>query len=171
MKTWLRLLIVTFTVGGGFTGIVLTSHLLGSSTHGALQTLIALLFMGLYVFVTVSGLLFVKDAACTRPLLVALALQIPWVSCPVAVYQFASGVHAAITLGTPEETDRVGLHVGWNLLFGTHFQFRVGAYQDIPWAIGVNAVGLVLFILVLRSNRSLGEVERQPTATAESVVS
>ena len=168
MKTWLRLLLVTVTVGGGFTGIVLTSNLLGSGGHGAMQIVIVLLFMALYAFVTVSGLLLVLDESRTRPVLTALALQIPWVSSPVMVYQFASGLHAAITLGTPEDTDRIGIHLGWNFLFGTHFQFRVGTYQETPLALGVNAVAVALVIFLLRYSR---DEQRQRAASVESVTS
>lgn len=171
MKTWLRLLLVTVTVGGGFTGIVLTSNLLGSGGHGAMQIVIILLFMTLYAFVTMSGLLLVHDESRTRPVLTALALQIPWVSSPVMVYQFASGLHAAFTVGTPEDTDRIGIHFGWNLLFGTHFRFRLGAYRESPSAFGVNAVALALFILLLRSRQHLRGEERQRAATVRSVAS
>lgn len=153
MKTWLRLLLVTATVGGGFSGILLTSNLLGSGGHGALQILILLLFMAMYAFVTVSGLMLVHDESRIWPVSTALALQIPWVSTPVMVYQFASGMHAAITLGTPEDSDRIGIHLGCNFLFGTHFQFRLGPYHETPSAFGVNAVALALFILLLRSRR------------------
>lgn len=162
MKTWLRLLLVLMSVGGGFTGIVLVGEkLFDFSKNGILGTTLFVAFFGLYSFVTASGLLFVYDSNRTRPLVIALAMQIPWVSCPVFVYQFASGMHAAVTLGTPDETSRFGLHLGWNLLFGTHFQFRVGGFHDIPWTFGVNVVALVLLGAVLKSVRNL-EPKKKP---------
>jgi len=149
MKTWLRLLLVTVTVGGGFAGIILTLNLF-HNVKGPLQFLIAFMFLVLFLFVTATGLLFVKDPTRTGPVLVSLAVQIPWVSCPVFVYQFATGLHGAITLGTPEDTGRFGLHLGWDLLFGTSFQFSVGSYHDVPWTFGVNVVALILFIVLFR---------------------
>ena len=156
MKTWLRLLLVALTVGGGFAGMTLSLQVLhGLKNPEASRVIVALIFVGMYAFVTASGLLFVYDPKRTRLVLASLAVQIPWVSCPVFVYQFSSGLHAAITLGTPEDTSRVGLHLGWNLLyFGAHFLFRAWAYQDIPWTFGVNAVPVVLIVLLLRSTRS-----------------
>jgi len=166
MKTWLRLLLVAMTVGGGITGIALSLDFI-SGLKTASQVLIALTFLVLFSFVTAAGLLFVHNPSRTTPVLVALVLQIPWVSCPVLVYQFATMMHATITLGTPADADRFGVHLGWNLLFGTNYQFRVGAYRDMPTTLGVNVVALFLFIPLLQSTRS-SKVKPLPEAPIPS---
>jgi hypothetical protein len=153
MRPWLRLLLVTVSVAGGFTGmgVVIANF---ANAHSAVQMTLWVVFLGLYGFVTTSGLIFLYDPKRTPPLVAALALQIPWISSPVLVYQFAAGVLAAITLGTPEETDRIGVHFGGSLFFGAHFQFRLGSNVDIPISVGVNVVAVVLLVLLVRANRT-----------------
>lgn len=153
MKTWLRLLLITMTVGGGYTGIVLTITLF-RSLNTPLQLLLIITFLILFSFVFAAGLLFVQNPKRTGPLLAALALQIPWVSSPQFVYQFVTGVYSATTLGTPENSDRLGVHFGWNLNIGAHFLFRLGSYEDVPLTIGINVVALILFIILFRFTQS-----------------
>ena len=152
MKPWLRLLLVMASVGGGFAGMALTTVEFAHA-HSAVRVMLSMLFLGLYGFVTASGLIFVHDPKRTRPLVAALALQIPWISSPVFVYQFAAALCAAITLGTPEETNRIGIHFGGSLFFGAHFQFRFGSSVDVPISVGVNVAALVLLFLLLRANQ------------------
>ena len=91
MKLWLRLLFITITVGGGFTGFVLTFQSLFNSPHQRpLNVLLTIIFLALNAYVFVSGLLFVRDEQRTRPVMAALAIQIPWISSPLMVYKFAS---------------------------------------------------------------------------------
>lgn len=150
MKPWLRLLLVTASVGGGFTGI---AGITGSfaNAHSAGQVILLVVFLGLYGFVTASGLIFVYDPKRTRPLVAAIALQIPWISSPVFVYQFAAAVCATISLGTPDEADR--LHFMWSVFFGAHFQVRFGLSLDVPFSVGVNVAAVALLGLLLRANQ------------------
>ena len=63
MKPWLRLTLITMTVGGGFAGFVSTLQSLFNSLRAStLNLLLTVVFMGLYAFVTASGLLFVPMA-------------------------------------------------------------------------------------------------------------
>jgi len=102
MKTWLRLTLITMTVGGGFAGVILTiQSLLDSGSRGPVHLVLLAGFLALYAFVTACGLLFVHDPSRLRPLLVALAIQIPWVSTPLVVYKFAAGSHVVLTVGGP----------------------------------------------------------------------
>lgn len=170
MKTWLRLLLVTMTVGGGFSGITLSLEAFHHPS-GPTQLFLDLLFLILFSFVTASGLIFVWNPNRTAPLIVALAIQIPWISCPVFEYHFSTGLLAAITLGTPENPDQFGLRLGTNLFFGSLCRFRFGAYHEIPLAVGVNTVALVLLILLLRETRSpkahsQREIEALPDSAA-----
>jgi hypothetical protein len=153
MKTWLRLTIVLMTVGGGFAGVLITAdRLFHLNGHGAAYAIILAIFFLLYAFVTTSGLMFVHDPHRTRPVLVALALQMPWVSCPIFVYQFASGLYAAVTVGEAEVAGNIGFHLGWIAQFGS--LFRIAGFQDIPWNLGVNLIAVLMFVLLRRSVQS-----------------
>src|SRR5689334_8995854 len=112
MKTWLRLALITMTVGGGFTGIVLTLGLLfHSEDPGLLHLVLIIVFLALYIFVVASGLLFVCDPQRTRPLLAALAVQVPWISTPLIVYKFAAGLHTVVAVGPAQEPGNIGIHL------------------------------------------------------------
>src|SRR5687767_6635220 len=100
MSTWLRLTLVTMTVGGGFTGVAITvqgwqpAREVGGGTTAVLAA-----FLVLYAFVLASGLLLVHDPRRTRPVAAALALQVPMVSSPVITYQLTAGLHATVSVG------------------------------------------------------------------------
>lgn len=86
MKPWLRLALITMTVGGGFTGVVVNLQALFNSPGASILKLVLdLIFMGLYVFVCVSGLMFVHNPSRRGPLVAALAVQIPWISSSLIV--------------------------------------------------------------------------------------
>src|SRR5689334_5288073 len=105
MKTWLRLILVVTTVGGGFAGVILNTAAIQSWFKGQrkIEWLPIMLFLALNVFVMESGLIFVQDPHKTRSLAVGLGLQIPRISSSFLVYafstglQFALGVHASTT--------------------------------------------------------------------------
>ena len=150
MKIWLRMMIVLMTVGGGFAGVLITAdQLFHLNGHGATDAILIVIFFLLYAFVTTSGLIFVHDPHRTRPILVAFALQIPWVSCPIFVYQFASVLHVAVTVGEPEVAGNVGFHLGFSAQFGS--LFRVAGFQEIPWSLGVNLIAVLMLVLLRRS--------------------
>jgi len=103
--------------------------------------LIMLVFLALYVFVTVSGLLVVHNPQKTGPLLVAVAMQVPMFSSPLIAYKFASGFQ--ITLAIVD-----GRFKG-AFLVGSDFQFNL--FQRLRLGIGVNAFALLMLILLTRS--------------------
>ena len=65
-----------------------------------LSLLIIGLFLALFTYVTISGLMFVLDPERKRPLIAALAIQIPWISSSVIVYKFAAAFHAVVNFRT-----------------------------------------------------------------------
>jgi hypothetical protein len=79
MKPWLRLTLITATVGGGFTGIAVTVQALLNPQNQSPLLLMGF-FLALFTYVTVSGLIFVQNPERKRPLIAALAIQIPWIS-------------------------------------------------------------------------------------------
>src|SRR6516225_2116906 len=98
MKTWLRLTLVTVTVGGGFTGVAITLQALLSPQQQPLAYILLLAFLALFAFVTASGLIFVHNPQRTALLVPAIALQIPWVSSPLIAYKFAAGFQVGAAL-------------------------------------------------------------------------
>jgi hypothetical protein len=130
--------------------------------------MLLMVFIGLYGLVTASGLIFVHDPKRTRPLVTAIALQIPWISSPIFVYHFAAAACAAITLGTPEETGRIGVHFGGSSFFGANFLVRLGSNLDVPFSVGVNVVAVVLLGLLLRANRIDAQTSDPARPTPES---
>ena len=154
MKTWLRLTLVTVTIGGGFTGFALTFEKLWSPQGlGIAAIVIYIVFLLLFAFATASGLLFVHDPHRVRPLLAALALQIPVVSTPLLVYKFCAGAYLIATVGSPRQSGNFGLYFGWSAGLGTMFRFSWNQ-KDFPGDIGVNLCALLLFILLWKSTQT-----------------
>lgn len=138
MKAWLRLLLVTMNVGGGFTGIAVGVQGLFSSPNHRIAHLAELF---LFTFVTLSGLVFVHDPRRSGPLLVAVALQIPWVSSPLIVYQLISGfaVNVAVIAGS----------FRWSVTW-LGSEADLTSLHGAPWGVGVNLLALVVFVLLYR---------------------
>jgi hypothetical protein len=150
MNTWLRTILILVSVGGGFAGVLLTLSTLLHSTNGVMSYIQAGVFLGLFIFVTTSGILFALDVRRTRLLLISLAIQIPWISTPVIVYKFATGVYAALMLGNVTKAGRVGVRVWTETRLGSIFRFSWLSPVN-PWGIGINCAALLLFLLLWRA--------------------
>ncbi len=147
MKPWLRLTLITVTVGGGFTGVAITFQSFLAPQNPApafFNLLIILAFLALFAFITVSGLIFVHSPEKTTPLIVSLALQIPWVSSPIIRYKVAAGFQISVAL--------IGGRVGGGFRLGTDFEFYL--FRGLPWGVGINFFALALLILLLRAKQS-----------------
>lgn len=161
MKTWLRLIVVLMTVGGGSIGFTLAHRLFdGPIKGGSLGVVIAIILMAMYAFVVAAGLLLVYDSRRIGPVLVAFALQIPWISCPAFEYHFAAGLNAVITLGPIRATQSLLSIFELRGPLGTAFLVSLGtSSRDGPWRIGINLVAAILFVLswlsVRRSSKKL----------------
>jgi len=155
MKTWLRLLAVLMTVGGGFVGVTITFNLFGGPNKGGSpEAVVASIFMALYGFVVAAGLLFVYDPRRTRPMLVAFALQIPWLSLPVFEYRFAAGLNAVVAFGPSQAAQGALSMIHFGGASETAFRFSFGTLQEGPWRIGINLVAALLYILLWMSVRT-----------------
>jgi hypothetical protein len=153
MKTWLRLLLVVSTVGGGFTGFIVAAEGFRSFLERELATkLLGLTMMALYAFVTAAGLLFVYDSRRTRPILAAIALQIPWLTLPVFEYHFAAASYVAVTLGPPQRAGQL-LTYGLSADLGATCKFRFASLLEGPWSLGVNLFAVLLYVLLRLSLR------------------
>jgi hypothetical protein len=140
MKPGLRLALITLTVGGGFTGVVITFQTLFSPRNQSFaESVLLTLFLILFAFVTISGLIFVENPNRVRPLCVALAFQIPWVSSPMFTYKFAAGFQICAA--------RIGDRFYGGFQLGSDFQCNL--FQRLPWGIGINIFALIMLILLL----------------------
>jgi hypothetical protein len=163
MRTWLRLTLVTTTVGGGFTGLVATLLAFSTSNVQLPYSLLPVAsFVPLYAFVLTSGLIFVMHPERTRPLTAALLIQTLWISSPLVVYRFASGFYAVLKLSSPDAGT-----------FGARVQteFRVGCIWHIgwlsgdSWCIGINFFAIAILILLWRSVQSTNAVAQATSAS------
>ena len=154
MQPWLRLTLITMTVGGGFTGVAITlQSILNAHNQPPIQCLLIMGFLGLFAFVTVSGLLFVQNPQRIGPMIVALALQIPWVSSPLIAYKFAAGFQVCAA--------RIGGRFFGGVSLGSDFQ--IAFFQKLPWGGGINFFAMALLILLAGSVRTPNAA---PTATS-----
>jgi len=145
MKTWLRWVFIVISVGGGFTGIAIISEAMFRQEASLATWMIYGIAMILYLFTVVSGLIFADNPRRTLPLMVALIVQIPWVSSPIIVYSFCAGFRIA-----------AGLLDGKIVL-----NWRLGSYVEIflfgsshPWGAGINFFAVLALILLLRYSRT-----------------
>lgn len=156
MKTWLRLTLITMTVGGGFTGVVFTvvglHSYFSSQNQKPFNLLVLLLFLMLNAGVTASGLLFVHDPRRTQLLVAALAIQVPRISSPLVAYKFATGLEFVLSVGGPAKAEDPGVHLGWNFFFGSSWAFSF--LQEHPFSVGINLSALAMLILLVRSART-----------------
>ena len=141
MKTWLRMVIVLVTVGGGFTGFVVTTQFLSAATDRPANLVLGAAFALGYGLVVAAGLLFVHNPRRLWPAVVAVAQQVPFVSSPLVRYRFTSGAHCTVGL--------VGGNIAAAFRLGSDFEFAL--LQPHPWGAGVNLFALALFVLLLRA--------------------
>jgi hypothetical protein len=150
MKTWLRLLLVTMTVGGGFTRVILSSQLIFSpQAQNAGYLIIMLIFILLYLFILVSGLIFVQNPNRTGLLFVSLGIQIPVIHSPIISYQLTSGFSFIPGVGSN------GL--SFDLRFGNTFYLYF--FKGPPWGVRLNFVALILLLFLVHhvKQQSIGE--------------
>ncbi len=144
MKTWLRWLLLTISVGGGFTGLVLNFQMF---FHPQFEQPIYVILIGaftvLYGFVLVAGLLFADDPNYSTPLLIALCLQIPSISSPILVYRFSTGLPIIFSI--------MGGKLSASVRLGGEWQFNL--FQEFPWGFGIDLCALILFILLITYRR------------------
>ena len=145
MKPWLRLTLITVTVGGGFSGVAIAlQSLLAAQNQPPVNYVLMLGFIALYAFVTTSGLVLVQDPKRIDLLIVALSLQVPWVSSPLIAYKFTAGFQVCVTF--------IGGHFYGGFRLGSDFQ--INFFQHLPWGVGINLFAVALLVLVLRATRT-----------------
>jgi hypothetical protein len=168
MKTWLRLTVVAMTVGGGFTGFVVTLQTLLHPHNQKFPSLLSMIvFLVLYGYVTVSGLIIVENSSRTAPVLAAVALQVPSISSTVVTYIFNSGLSLFVGITGPQQ-ERAFAHFQFDLWWGSSWRFSF--FQDDGWRIGLNLVALILFILIWKSREDICEPALTVTALPQDPI-
>ena len=141
MKTWLRWALIITQVGGGFTGIAITGDYLYNSEHMPPPIIVvSTIFIALYTFVTVAGVLYALNEQRTGPLRVALWLQIPWISSMIITWKFVAGFSFALTLFD----GRLNV-VYW---LGSFWQFNI--FEEQPAGIGINLFAVLMLYFLKR---------------------
>ena len=161
MKTWLRLTLITMTVGGGYAGIVVMLQALMTPQNRDFPNLeILASFFGLYSYVIASGLVFVCNPQRTRPMMMALAAQIPRISSPLIAYKFCAGAESFfdVKIAPP------GLRFEGELFFFGS-RCHVAMLREAPWSMGVNIFALLMLVLLWRAVRPSDSAAREPTPT------
>lgn len=153
MKTWLRLTLVTMTVGGGFTAVVFTFRELESFFSSQSQKPVILLLLAVFLLlnagVTASGLLFAHNPHRISPLIGALAIQVFSISSPLIAYRFAAGLGLVLSVSGPAKPEDSGVRLGWALFYGNSWAFSF--FQEHPFSLGINLWALAMLILLWRS--------------------
>ncbi len=155
MKPWLRLTLITTTVGGGFTGFAATFRALqsGLSSHSqpTLNLLTMVLFLILNAGVTASGLSFVYDPNRTEGLIASLAIQIPCISTSLITYRFATGCELVLSITGPAKGEDLAFHLGWAYFLGSSWTLSIS--EERQFGLGVNVWALTMLVLLWRSVR------------------
>lgn len=151
MRNWLRLLIVLPSVLGGAYGVLLASHGVYRS-YGHIRTeSVYFAFLAICIFIIGSSLLYVHDPRRVKPILIALALQIPSVSLRAFEYKLAAGLNLAVLFGLPSAAGEGVLPLEWVQNIGIVASFRFAQAFEGQSRIGVNLFAAVLFIVLLLS--------------------
>jgi len=141
MKPWLRRLLVILTIGGSFTGIVLTLQgFFSSKEANPLLYAMYVCFIVLYGYGVLAGLSFSEREEDKKSLIVFYWLQVPWISSPIIGYRFTSGFHISGAF--------IGDKMSGFFRLGSDWQFNL--FQEIPWGIGLNVFALAVALFLMR---------------------
>lgn len=147
MRNWMRLGIGILDIVGGLLGIVVTAFQM-KRADTAVELVIVSLFLGLFGFGIVSGVLLVRShraaLACNRAFWI---LQVPAFSSPWVTYAFAVGISLPVTV----QFIPLQARIGW--FFGSDFLFFVGGMRPVTFSL--NLAALVLVIVLVRAHLRL----------------
>ena len=164
VRAWLRFTLLAVTVLGGLHGIVICLQVLFSpSSQGFGASVLFSVFLAAYIYVTATGVIFWRQPNQTRPLMWALAIQIPWISLPGFVYKFSAGLYVAVAFIAKHEGDKYSAGLNGNFNLGSSCEFRL--LQNAPIELGVNVAALAALFLLSKSfsSTSVTLTESSPT--------
>jgi hypothetical protein len=157
VKAWLRLTVIARTVGGGVTGISVTARYLFEATDGWFLYLVGL---AVFAFIAAGGLFFVHNPRAIRVVLIAFALQIPWISTPLITYQLYSACGASIGV----MDGKFQGEIAW---VGSRWELSL--FKGGDWGLGINLIAAVIFMFLWRSAGILRKKQEKERALITSV--
>lgn len=141
MNTWTKRLFILLSIGGGYAGAVIISGMLPKSPLLSATQLIGWAMIATFCYGVFGGLsLLDNEVKGLRRLRWFFLIQIPVLSSPF----FAYSCNAGLSLGVWWIGGANGLL--WR--FGSEMTLLFRASQ--PWGIGVNLVGLAMFVWTIR---------------------
>ena len=144
MNKSLKTILLIIQVGGGLLGLGLIGRSILTEQITQTAVIIHIAFSLVFLFGIIAGV-----TLASKPKLglwlsaVFQAMQIPVLIAPMAAYALFSG--ACLNLY------RHGTGYGFNFLFGSRYYFSI--HNGESWMVGINAIALVLFILLVREIR------------------
>ena len=162
-KTWVRLTIVLFTVGGGFAGVAAALVALREEAVRQDPNRFASAFVPMIAFslVTLGGLLYVYNPKRTFLPRVSLGAQIIRVTGPYGVFKFLSGAGLYIFFAIGPLEGDISKHISWTADVGS--ELTIAHSDGPPVTIEVNLIALFLF-LALRALRTKKDSAKSVTA-------
>jgi hypothetical protein len=144
MNKSLKTIVLIIQVGGGLLGLGLIGRSILTEQLTQTTVIIHIAFIFVFLFGIAAGVALIKKLKLGLWLsAVFQAMQIPIVIMSTAAYALFSG--ACLNLY------RHATGFGFNFLFGSRYYFAI--HNNESWMVGVNAIALVLFILLVREIR------------------
>jgi len=135
LKIWYRRLFLVASVGGGFSGIAITSTQLFRSGQPPIVYLIYIAVSAAYAAGIYGGIKLIEDEARGLSLLSWYFLvQIPAVSSPVITYLFWSGFSMYLSGGSNG--------FNWRALYGARWLVNLLRPEDVSVEVGINLFAL-----------------------------
>jgi hypothetical protein len=164
VRAWVRFVLTAVTVLGGMHGIALPLRALFSpSSQGFVAAVLFGAMLIAYTYVTVAGVIFWRQPNRRRPLIWALAIQIPWISLPGFVYKFSAGLYVSVAFIAKHLADTYSAGFNWSFNLGSSCEFRL--FQMAPIELGVNVAALAALFLLNKSITSTSPSLTEPLPT------
>lgn len=153
MHKLFKRIIGTLEIGGGFLGIVLIFQMIFSSDVTLGKIIIGIIFIALYFYGILSGvLLFENHRKGIYLSKIFYLMQIPFIWFSIFGFQFVSGFHAYFFL----KMRPIG--VGGNFQLGSLFNINL-LYPQENWVVGVNIFALAIFAYLTNLQDSISVPE------------
>ena len=156
MPIWWRRILAIATLGGGFTGVVITlAAIFSAEEKPLLGTALAVLVTLFYAYGVALGLALAEGRNPRKQLSIYYGLQIPIFASPDFAYHFFSGFYLCVVVSGGQFGANFQLGSEWVLTF----------HQMLPWTVGINLFALAV-VVMLFARRSQKKAEK-----AESLLS
>jgi len=144
MNKSLKIILLIIQIGGGLLGLGLIGRSILTEQLTQTAVIIHIAFIFVFLFGIAAGVVLIKRLKLGLWMsAVFQAMQIPILIVPAAAYAMVSG--ACLNLY------RHATGFGFNFLFGSRYYFAI--HSNESWMVGINAIALVLFILLVREIR------------------